>query len=164
MIFDTDNPSGTRAQARQVMEAAAQYIRDLAAVEGYADDVARLNSAAAAADPKYAPPADGQPFVPPTGYQDAYPLGATVTYAGTTYKATQDGAWTQPDLPNSGWVEVAAEPGQPVAWQPRHAGEEDAPGALVTYQGHTWRNDSGKPNGHQPGTTGSGWTDLGPTT
>lgn len=124
---------------------------------------AALYASARRADPAVTAPTDGQPYVEPTGYQDAYPAGTTVTYDGHTYRASQDGAWMQPDLENSGWVRIDPDADGTVPWVAPHAGEEYAIGALVTYQGHTWRNDLGGPNGFTPGTTGSGWTDLGPT-
>lgn len=102
---------------------------------------------------------DGDPWVQPTGYMDAYLLGSIVTHNGKTWVATQNGTAGEPGV--AGWREQQEE-GQVVEWVAPHAGEEYPVGALVTHQGRTWRNDHTGPNGWEPGQPGSQWTDIGP--
>lgn len=102
--------------------------------------------------------ADGEEYVPPTGYHDAYPLGWKVVYQGVEYEALRNGAIGVPgESPD--WRRIAAD-GEILPWQQPHAGSEYPVGAIVTHQGHTWRNDHTGPNGWEPGTTGSQWTKL----
>ena len=108
------------------------------------------------------PPADGQPYVAPTGYQNAYAKDTTCTYAGKTWRALRDGAVGVPGESPGDWQQVAG-PGEIVDWVQPQAGSEYPVGAIVRHNGHLWRNDHTGPNGWEPGTTGSQWTDLGPT-
>lgn len=76
--------------------------------------------------------------------------------------------------PLSAWLEIDDEPEpdpdpepDPTEpeyedWQQPSAGSEYDPGAKVTHNGHLWRNDHTGPNGWEPGTVHSQWTDLGP--
>ena len=103
----------------------------------------------------------GQPWQPVTGYENAYPKDYLVTHDGKEWTATRDGATGEPGK-SGDWREVTPE-GVIPAWAAPH-GYEDAydPGAIVTHDGHVWRNDHNAGNAWEPGTTGSQWTDLGP--
>jgi len=102
---------------------------------------------------------DGDPYVAPTGYHDAYELDATVTHDGLRWRATRDGATGVPGA-SPDWRQVAEE-GQALPWVQPHAGSEYPAGAVVTHKGRRWRNDLGRPNGWEPGATGASWTDIG---
>ena len=103
----------------------------------------------------------GEEYVEPTGYHDAYPKEWIVTSSGKKYKATRDGANGIPgESPD--WL-LEPEEGEIPAWVPVHAGSEYPIEAIVQHVGYIWRNDLGRPNGWEPGTTGSQWTKLGPT-
>src|SRR5690606_4415762 len=104
----------------------------------------------------------GQPWRPVTSYVDAYPLGWEVTHNGKTWVALREGASGEPGVVTGDWQEKQ-EPGEIVDWVQPQAGSEYPVGAIVRHNGHLWRNDHTGPNGWEPGTTGSQWTDLGPT-
>lgn len=103
---------------------------------------------------------DGAPYVPPTGYLDAYLKGAVVTRDGKEWEATRGGAIGVPGE-SVDWIEIVPE-GVIPEWEQRQAGSEWPEDSKVRHNGHIWRNDSGTPNGHEPGVPHSGWTDLGP--
>lgn len=126
----------------------------------YPDRVAAANASARRADPgSLTVHVDGDPYQPVTGYQDAYPVGAIVTFGGRRWQATQDGAWMEPSQGRSGW-ELLPEDGVIDAWVQPMAGAEYPPDAIVTHNGHTWQNTYGGPNGWEPGTTGAQWTQI----
>ena len=102
---------------------------------------------------------DGDDYVEPTGYHDAYPLDAIVTRDGRRWRATRAGATSVPGG-SPDWREIAEE-GQILPWVQPHAGSKYPDGAVVTHQGRTWRNDLGRPNGWRPGQPGASWTDIG---
>ena len=102
---------------------------------------------------------DGDPYVEPTGYHNAYSFDALVTYEGKSYKATRDGAVGIPGQ-SPDWWQVSID--QPAAWVQPHAGTEYPVGAEGTHKGRLWRNDHTAPNGWEPGAVGSRWTDIGP--
>lgn len=99
----------------------------------------------------------GDPYEEPSGYHDAYAKDWTVTHEGRTYIALRDGARGEPGVDTADWREQTDEV---QAWYPVHAGNEWPEGAVVTHDGHTWRNELGRPNGFMPGQNGSGWTQL----
>ena len=102
---------------------------------------------------------DGDDYVAPTGYHDAYELDAIVTRDGRRWRSTRGGATGIPgDSPD--WREIAEE-GQVLPWVQPHAGSKYPAGAVVTHLGRTWRNDLGRPNGWRPGQPGASWTDIG---
>lgn len=104
--------------------------------------------------------ADGDPFVKPTGYHNAYPKAAVVTHDGKEWEATRDGANGTPgESPD--WIEKVPE-GVIPEWEQRHAGSEYEPGAIVQHEGTVYRNDLETPNAYRPDVAHSGWTDLGP--
>lgn len=103
----------------------------------------------------------GGPFVPPTGAHNAYPKDWIVTHDGKEWEATREGAHGVPGE-SGDWRQVAEE-GEILEWvAPTGAHNAYDPGSLVVHNGHVWRNDHTSPNGWEPGTTGSQWTDLGP--
>ena len=102
---------------------------------------------------------DGDPYVEPTGYHDAYAFDALVTYKGKQYRATRDGAVGIPGQ-SPDWWQVSI--GQPTAWVQPYAGTEYLVGAEVIHKGRLWRNDHTASNGWAPGAVGSKWTDIGP--
>ena len=102
---------------------------------------------------------DGDDYVEPTGYHDAYPRDAIVTRDGRRWRSTRGGATGVPGG-SPDWREIAEE-GQILPWVQPHAGSKYPVGAIVTHQGRTWRNDLGRPNGWRPGQTGASWTDIG---
>jgi len=102
-------------------------------------------------------PVGVQPWVQPTGAQDAYPLGARVTYRGRTWENTGSSAnvW-EPGAPGiTQWDEVDAD-GNPVAppapvstkWT---IGTTYAAGDEVAYQGASYRCRQGH-------TSNAAWT------
>lgn len=103
---------------------------------------------------------NGANYVPPTGYHDAYPKGWEVSDDGAEWIATRDGAR---GVPGEGfdWVRKTPKNGIPI-WAPVQAGSERAVGVIVSHKGRLHRNDHTGPNGWEPGTTGSQWTDIGP--
>ena len=101
---------------------------------------------------------DGDPYVAPAGYHDAYPLDAIVTHGGRRWRPTRDGATGTPGG-SPDWREIA-EGGQVLPWVQPHAGSEYPVGAVVTHMGRTWRNEHNR-NGWRPGQTGARWTDIG---
>ena len=103
----------------------------------------------------------GEAWTQPDSYLTAYRLGATVTHDGKEWVSTRDGASGEPGVDLGDWVEVVPEGEIPVWVQPM-AGQEYPVGAVVSHNGHLWRNDHVGPNGWEPGVTGSQWTDLGP--
>lgn len=81
----------------------------------------------------------GGEWVQPAGAHDAYRLGDTVTWAGTTWTALVDWCVWEPGV--SGWREVPADPETPPAWvQPTGGHDAYQAGDLVTYAGHVWRS------------------------
>ena len=104
--------------------------------------------------------APGEKYVPPTGYHDAYPKGWEVQDDGAEWIATRNGAT---EIPGEGfdWVRKTPENEIPI-WAPVQAGSEHAVGVIVSHKGRLYRNDHTGPNGWEPGTTGSQWTDIGP--
>ena len=102
----------------------------------------------------------GEAWQEVTGYENAYPEGWTVTHNGSEWVSLINGNTLEPGV--SGWREVLPE-NVLAEWQ-APAGYQDAyePGAIVTHQGHVWRNDHTAGNAWEPGTTGSQWADLGP--
>lgn len=104
--------------------------------------------------------AEGDEWRAPAGYHDTYPLDWVVSHGGKRWRSTVMGNAWEPGV--SGWAEILEE-GDIPEWRQPHAGEEYAPGALVTHNGHLWRNDLETPNGWEPGAQGAGWTDLGAT-
>lgn len=105
-------------------------------------------------------PDNPPPWQPVTGYHDAYPKGAIRTHEGKVWEATRDGASQEPGN-SPDWREVA-QGDEELDWVQPHAGSEYPVGAIVRHNGHRWRNDHTGPNGWEPGTNGSQWTDLGP--
>ena len=102
---------------------------------------------------------DGDDYVEPTGYHDAYPLDAIVACGGNRWRSTRGGATGVPGG-SPDWREIAEE-GQILPWDEPHAGSKYPAGAVVTHNGRTWRNDLGRPNGWRPGQPGAFWTDIG---
>lgn len=101
----------------------------------------------------------GEPYKPPTSYLDAYPKGWTVTHDGTEWVALRDGAIGVPGM-SSDWREVLEE-GQIPEWtKPNSYLDAWEPGAVVTHEGRTWRNDYTAGNSWEPGTPHSQWTDI----
>lgn len=103
---------------------------------------------------------EGAPYDAPTGYQNAYPLGFTVTHNGKTWKASRNGATGEPGVVLGDWTEVVPENVVP-EWRRPQAGQEYAPGAVVSHNGRLWKNTHTGPNGWEPGTQGAQWTDIG---
>ena len=80
--------------------------------------------------------ADGEPYVPPTGAHDAYPLGWNVTHDGKTWVSlTAANVWV-PGV--SGWREVVEEGGTPAWVQPTGAHDAYKKGNQVSHNGDTW--------------------------
>ena len=97
--------------------------------------------------------ADGEPYVPPTGAHDAYPLGWNVTHDGKTWVSlTAANVW-EPGV--SGWREVVEEGGVPIWVQPTGAHDAYALGSVVTHNGSTWTSTVNA-NTWEPGVYG--WT------
>ena len=97
--------------------------------------------------------ADGEPYVPPTGAHDAYPLGWKVTHDGKTWVSlTAANVWV-PGV--SGWREVVEEGGVPMWVQPTGAHDAYALGSVVTHNGSTWTSTVDA-NTWEPGVYG--WT------
>ena len=97
--------------------------------------------------------ADGEPYVPPTGAHDAYPLGWKVTHDGKTWVSlTAANVWV-PGV--SGWREVVEEGGVPMWVQPTGAHDAYALGSVVTHNGSTWTSTVNA-NTWEPGVYG--WT------
>ena len=97
--------------------------------------------------------ADGEPYVPPTGAHDAYPLGWNVTHDGKTWVSlTVANVW-EPGV--SGWREVVEEGGVPIWVQPIGAHDAYALGYVVTHNGSTWTSTVDA-NTWEPGVYG--WT------
>lgn len=103
---------------------------------------------------------EGDEYVQPTGYHNAYQYDAVVTYGGKKWKSTRNGANGIPGQ-SPDWVQVAEE-GEILEWVQPHAGSEYPVGAVVKHKGRLWRNDHVAVNGWEPGTVGSQWTDIGP--
>lgn len=101
----------------------------------------------------------GGEYIKPTGAHNAYPKAWEVTHDGKRWMALRDGAHELPGESHD-WQQVA-EPGEILEWWPPQAGTEYPLGAIVTHQGHVWRNEHDR-NGWQPGTPHAQWTDLGP--
>lgn len=97
---------------------------------------------------------DGQPWVQPTGAHNAYPLGATVTHGGKTWKnAIPANVWT-PGV--SGWREVVSD--GVAAWvQPTGAHDAYQTGDRVTYKNKTWASTYAN-NVWEPGVFG--WIEV----
>ena len=96
----------------------SQILADAYAELGRRDTISRAPARIEQARQEYVTAigrADGDEFVQPTGYHDAYPQGATVTHQGKTWESlTPNNVWT-PGV--SGWRENVAD-GYPAWVQP----------------------------------------------
>ena len=103
--------------------------------------------------------ANGEPWVQPTGYHDAYPEGWEVTWDDRLWVSLTPGNIETPGV--SGWREVPTDGGVPAWVQP--VGYHDAykTGDKVAYEDHVWESTADS-NVWEPGSPGSPWSDLGP--
>lgn len=97
---------------------------------------------------------DGQEWVKPAGAHDAYPAGAEVTHAGSTWTSlTPFNVWTPGE---SGWRQKTTN--GPAAWiQPTGAHDAYPAGAEVTHNNQAWRSTVDA-NVWEPGHYG--WTPI----
>ena len=78
-------------------------------------------------------------WVQPTGAHDAYGLNAVVSYGGKSWRSLIAANVWQPGV--SGWRPLWASTAAPPAWvQPTGAHDAYAIGALVTFEGKTYRS------------------------
>lgn len=95
----------------------------------------------------------GEPYVPPTGAHDAYPLGWKVMHNGKTWESLVPSNVWEPGM--SGWREVVEEGGVPMWVQPTGAHDAYKAGDVTAHKGSIWISDI---NGNvwEPGVYG--WT------
>lgn len=140
-------------QLRHEVQIEQERRQTLATASGKAAEIVRAYQAAIGRQ-------DGDPFVKPTGYHDAYSEDSVVSHEGKEWTATRDGANGTPgESPD--WIEKVSE-GEIPEWEQRHFGSEYEVGALVQMDGVVYRNDLEVPNGYRPDAPHSGWTNLGP--
>lgn len=103
---------------------------------------------------------DGDQWVQPTGYLDAYLKGAVVTRDGKTWVSNIDGNTLEPGV--SGWSEQVAE-GEPPAEYKKPEGYQDAysEGDLVTFEGNVYESVIDG-NSWSPTEAPQHWADHGP--
>ena len=97
--------------------------------------------------------ANGEPWLPPTGYHDAYSEGWEVLWDDRLWVSTVDGNVWEPGV--SGWREVPADGGVPAWQQPTGAHDAYNKGDQVSHNGVTWTSDIDS-NTWEPGVYG--WT------
>lgn len=100
-------------------------------------------------------------WIQPTGSHDAYQKDASVSHASKLWNSTLDSNVWEPGV--YGWTQrIVTLPDQPPTipvWvQPTGAGDAYAINAIVSHNGHTWKNTTYAANVWEPGIFG--WVQL----